>query len=278
VCKRWRDVVNSTPRIWSRIYFTRHKVSYRHDPKIGRQVCGTPTHLQRAVARSGSAPLDILVDLSPSLHHIGVSGVTCAACLSDLEQLSRSNVERWSSLEDLPSDIHSVPSGLFKGRFSSLCELTITESRSALFWAQEILSDAPALETVSLTIDGGESQLLSRFISYPAWSRVRRLKISVEGEAQISTKEIIQKCPKLEELHLSPADLTGIEVTPASSQILCKLSLEATGLPSILLELMIPPHYRLGSTVVVRPSRFGVVPGSIPGLAILFSSYTSRLS
>jgi hypothetical protein len=40
-----------------------------------------------------------------------------------------------------------------------------------------------------------------------------------------------------------------------------------------LLELMIPPHYRLGSTVVVRPSRFGVVPGSIPGLAILFSSY-----
>jgi hypothetical protein len=42
-----------------------------------------------------------------------------------------------------------------------------------------------------------------------------------------------------------------------------------------LLELMIPPHYRLGSTVVVRPSRFGVVPGSIPGLAILFSSYRS---
>jgi hypothetical protein len=41
-----------------------------------------------------------------------------------------------------------------------------------------------------------------------------------------------------------------------------------------LLELMIPPHYWLGSTVVVRPSGFGVVPGSIPGLAILFSSYT----
>jgi hypothetical protein len=33
-----------------------------------------------------------------------------------------------------------------------------------------------------------------------------------------------------------------------------------------VLELMIPLHYRLGSTVVVRPSRFGVVPGSIPGL------------
>jgi hypothetical protein len=45
-----------------------------------------------------------------------------------------------------------------------------------------------------------------------------------------------------------------------------------------LLELMIPPHYRLGSTVVVCPSRFGVVPGSIPSLAILFSSYTNRLS
>jgi hypothetical protein len=42
-----------------------------------------------------------------------------------------------------------------------------------------------------------------------------------------------------------------------------------------LLELMIPPHYRLGSTVVVHPSRFGVVPGSIPSLAILFSSYTA---
>jgi hypothetical protein len=36
---------------------------------------------------------------------------------------------------------------------------------------------------------------------------------------------------------------------------------------------MIPPHYQLGSTVVVCPSRFGVVPGLIPGLAILFSSY-----
>jgi hypothetical protein len=43
--------------------------------------------------------------------------------------------------------------------------------------------------------------------------------------------------------------------------------------PSVL-ELMIPPHYQLGSTVVVRPSRFGVVLGSIPSLAILFSSYT----
>jgi hypothetical protein len=42
----------------------------------------------------------------------------------------------------------------------------------------------------------------------------------------------------------------------------------------VMLELMIPPHYWLGSTVVVRPSRFGVVLGSIPGLAILFSSYT----
>jgi hypothetical protein len=41
----------------------------------------------------------------------------------------------------------------------------------------------------------------------------------------------------------------------------------------LLLELMIPPHYWLGSTVVVHPSRFGVVPGLIPGLAILFSSY-----
>jgi hypothetical protein len=165
---------------------------------------------------------------------IGVYGVTC---LSVLEQLSRSNVERWSSLEDIPSDIpsdiHSIPSGLFQGRFLSLCELTITESRSALFWAQEILPDAPALETVSLTLDGTESQLLSIFSSYPAWSRVRRLRISVEGEEQISTKEIIQKCPKLEELRLSPADLTGIEVTPASSQFLCKLSLEATDLPSI---------------------------------------------
>jgi hypothetical protein len=42
-----------------------------------------------------------------------------------------------------------------------------------------------------------------------------------------------------------------------------------------LLELMIPPHYRLGSTVVVRPSRFRAVLGSNPGLAILFSSYRS---
>jgi hypothetical protein len=44
-----------------------------------------------------------------------------------------------------------------------------------------------------------------------------------------------------------------------------------------VLELMIPPHYQLGSTVVVRPSRFGVVLGLIPGLAILFSSYRMRL-
>jgi hypothetical protein len=43
--------------------------------------------------------------------------------------------------------------------------------------------------------------------------------------------------------------------------------------PRILLELMIPPHYRLGCTVVVRPSRIRVVPGSNPGLAILFSAY-----
>jgi hypothetical protein len=39
----------------------------------------------------------------------------------------------------------------------------------------------------------------------------------------------------------------------------------------ILLELMIPPNYRLGCTVAARPSRFRVVPGSNPGLAILFS-------
>jgi hypothetical protein len=43
----------------------------------------------------------------------------------------------------------------------------------------------------------------------------------------------------------------------------------------LLLELMIPPHmYWLGSTGVVRHSRVRVAPGSIPGSAVLFSSYT----
>jgi hypothetical protein len=46
----------------------------------------------------------------------------------------------------------------------------------------------------------------------------------------------------------------------------------------LLLELMIPPHYQLGSTVVVCPSRFGVVPGLIPSLAILFSSYNCMVN
>jgi hypothetical protein len=30
-------------------------------------------------------------------------------------------------------------------------------------------------------------------------------------------------------------------------------------------------------TVVVRPSRVWIVPGSIPGLAVLFSSYAAKL-
>jgi hypothetical protein len=38
---------------------------------------------------------------------------------------------------------------------------------------------------------------------------------------------------------------------------------------------MIPPHYQLGCTVVVCPSRVRVVPSLIPGLAVLFSSYNA---
>ena len=38
-----------------------------------------------------------------------------------------------------------------------------------------------------------------------------------------------------------------------------------------MLELMIPPTKRLGSVVVTRPASHGEVPGSNPGLVILFS-------
>jgi hypothetical protein len=45
----------------------------------------------------------------------------------------------------------------------------------------------------------------------------------------------------------------------------------------VVLELMIPPHYWLGGAVAAPPSSDRVVPGSIPSLAILFSSYTSSV-
>ena len=38
-----------------------------------------------------------------------------------------------------------------------------------------------------------------------------------------------------------------------------------------LLELMIPPTKRPGSVVVTRPTSHGEVPGSNPGLVVLFS-------
>src|SRR5258708_21900037 len=42
-----------------------------------------------------------------------------------------------------------------------------------------------------------------------------------------------------------------------------------------VLELVIPPTNRLGGSVVERPACNGKVPGSIPGLAFLFSSYST---
>ena len=235
VCKRWRDTIIITPRLWSKIYFgflTGPRFSKMASTE-GMQVCRTSAEVQAAVARTGSAPLYIMVEIAHMHEFLSGARVNCTHCCSTFKQLAQSDMERWSSLQVIHSYIHPPPSGLFRGHFSSLRELSIVEGLSGEFWAHEVLPDAPALEAVSITLNTFGSQLLSKLVSYPSLSRLRRLAVSVTAMSWISTKEFIQNSPNLEELTLSPANLTGVEVTPASSQFLCRLTLYTAGLPRL---------------------------------------------
>jgi hypothetical protein len=225
--------VNTTPRLWSKVYVSGHTGPSRfYHYRKGRQLCSTLAQLQTAVARTVSAPLDIVVEICYDARWF--TGGTCTTCWPSFEQLSRCDVERWSSLMVIPSNLHSSPHNLFKGRFLALRELTISdECRSGLFWAGEVLPSAPALEAVYLTLHGPDYPQLSILTRYPSWSQLRRLEISVKGGNKITTQELVQRCTKLEELMLSPADLTGVEVTPASSKFLRHLTLNTTDLPEI---------------------------------------------
>jgi F-box-like len=232
VCKRWRDVTNTTHRLWSKVYFVFFSPPWL--PSLhgaeGRQICKTPDQIKRAIARVGSAPLDIVVHISHIAFRYATK--TCGQCPSVLEQLAQSDVKRWSSLRVISSCIPALPFGRFKGHFLRLRELSI-ESSSVEFWAHEILRDAPALEAFSLTINsfGLRPSVLT---SYPSWSRLRRLVILEGGlHLQISINELIQKSPMLEELTLSPAKVTGVKLTPATSQFLRQLTLHTEGLSSV---------------------------------------------
>jgi hypothetical protein len=233
--------VNSTPRLWSKVYFSgcgRDPTSRFDDNRRGRQRCSTLAQLQTAVARTVPGPLDIAVKLGHPIYWDTEDD--CPTCWPSLKQLTQCDVERWTSLIDTPSHLHSAPWSLFQGRFLALRELTVSnECRSGIFWAGEVLGNAPALEAVYLTLHGPgpndppDLPQLSFFTWLDGWLQLRRLEISVKGDNKVATQELVQKCTNLEELMLSPAGLTGVKVTPASSKFLRRLTLNTAGLPEI---------------------------------------------
>jgi len=61
VCRLWKAVTSSTPRIWRYIQITVHRDQRRFDSGTSFQMCFTNADFERALSRTGAAPLSISI-------------------------------------------------------------------------------------------------------------------------------------------------------------------------------------------------------------------------
>ncbi|KAJ7502113.1 hypothetical protein B0H11DRAFT_2367132 [Mycena galericulata] len=170
VCRRWRDICLSMPRLWSalRIYSS-YSASESNILDL----------LQRWISRAGSHPLDLELFGSPILS-------TPAAILSHLAHYSH----QWRSLRlsfHLPS---SFPNDKIQGQVPCLTKLTINMIGG--YNVPEVVTafrDAPRLRDVQLF---GAS---CRSLSLP-WIQLTSLNFS--GETLSNCVEILEQTPNLE--------------------------------------------------------------------------------
>ncbi|KAJ7447568.1 hypothetical protein B0H11DRAFT_2290139 [Mycena galericulata] len=186
VCRRWRDICLSMPRLWSalRIYST-YSASESNIFDL----------LQRWISRAGSHPLDLELSGSPILS-------TPAAILSHLAHYSH----QWRILRlsfHLPS---SFPNDKIQGRVPCLTKLTINIIGG--YDVPEMVTafrDAPRLRDVQLF---GAS---FRSLSLP-WIQLTSLNFS--GGTLSNCVEILEQTPNLELLSVHLLTKTRIGKPP----------------------------------------------------------------
>lgn len=185
VSRRWNDVVNNSPRLWSKI-LTR-------DP---------PWYIHKALKQSRAHPIDIEGHLTPDEVDVDGQAATLAAC---------GHVSRWSSAKlsgnsATDFDVLTYPPAPILRNLELDCCPPLSSPLNLFN------GTAPLLET--LTLEG-----FPLCWSSPILSRLQSLKLGdVCGPTAAQFLNILRACPDLHNLHLTNFTFSQ-HSTPASEQV-----------------------------------------------------------
>ncbi|KZP32563.1 hypothetical protein FIBSPDRAFT_1036716 [Athelia psychrophila] len=173
VCRRWRDVVQSTPAVWSYIYLDFDRRNYSDDDRCFE-------FLSTCLSRSGQYPLSI--SLKARMWPPAQSGDRVLALLT-------AQCERWHTVHLQGQSSMLSQLSKVKGRLSSLHSVHLNPSS----WAEPM----PLLDTFAV------AQKLRHFAGYLhtelmlPWNSLTSLAISQRTAKALWT--ILQNCPNLVE-------------------------------------------------------------------------------
>ncbi|KAJ7062758.1 hypothetical protein C8F01DRAFT_1135143 [Mycena amicta] len=242
ICKFWRHVSLTTPRLWSSMH-----IAMPHPQKNHWQVEQLLVALSTWLQRSGAVPLSLTIAAPRSISHAFTSRssqVFLSGKSDSVLRLLASVASRWQSIRFLPmANLSQMP------HFSSLTaddvpllqsiDLMITEAEYGGLWFSPAAScgnvalvGTPNLQ--SLSFYGGFDILLPHLTS---WASLRRCFLRIPPQTlgtSVFPLEIMEKCSKLEYLDIVTGAIDTIIPKTSRAILLPDLkSLSVWGLPTL---------------------------------------------
>ncbi|KAF7974511.1 hypothetical protein HWV62_12086 [Athelia sp. TMB] len=241
VCRRWKDVIRSTPALWSSIALRLHKRSGRRDLAVA----------STCLARSGRHPLSISLELEwQSLRYRGSDrGYPALALIV-------AHCERWQTvyvefqLMNVLSELADV-----QGRLVSLERLHVT-SFTADNTPFEVFGLAPRLRFLDITATGYKYIIWGGAFGLP-WKGLTTLVIDERHTNEVLG--MLADCQNLVYLKALISDYTcpaGIDGPTIQLAHLRSISLTLPEVPTILPKLILPALTQISfTTITTKNSR-----------------------
>jgi hypothetical protein len=263
VSRKWEDIAFSTPSLWSSILVLNNRLAnsrveefmhgsepeYYYEPEGSRQACFEPSHISKAISRSGACLLDIDIRLDV------MSSQEAAFLDFTLDMLMKPSISaRIECLElyiELSSCITMKPQYFFHMPLPNLRRVFISEIPKE--WYQHLLQSIAAsannLEMVRCLLDDLDNSLPDHI-----WEKL----IYIQLENDISSEkmdELVSKLIRTENFAPLPMNWPSSITPQATFPRLRRASLSCT--PFYLGNIQWPSLERLAITDFAQPAGLG---------------------